>query len=756
MDDGAIVCQLRARRLAAASRGPRRGRRARCAGRGSRHVLGVAAHTSTAVGQRGFQPRPSLRPRGRIQQRGCPRSTSPGRLEGRWQRRHRLLHRGHQPARRSAPARSPAAFAISRAGSGWSPARLKAPRAPDFSASRKASATSSSQTTGSAAAIRQEAAPHQRAQLMVHAPADEDGRPQARHREVGVLALQRVEHRLHVELGAGVPEAGLARARRILRDRRRERGDHPIRRHRRGVDDAPHAASDRRAKGVAAAAHVHVVLQLPCSAFRHQEGQVHERVAPGQVLAETRIAHVGADVAQLAGDHQRRPYVDGHDLLDPAIVGEPSQDQRAQLAAATGDRDAHGRTLVHPMGDSHRTACYVSLFSGCPGALFMEGTGTRERTGAARAVDDVAGGPDRSEVGPTSLRLLAEQALSRAPAPRSSRETRGAAPRCHGKLSCMARGDRGARGAASRSRATSSRTMRSAAASPMRWARGGARRPGARAPATGSARAARPRRRFWARLRAGGRRGAVVQSLRFEAPLGWLPRNHRKSLVVDGRVGFVTGLCIAARWAGDAERGIPAWRDTGVEIAGPRSPTSRARSRASGREAGPPDPEALVRREEIAAAGDVSLRVVATEPATAGILRLDKLIAALARRTLWLTDAYFVGHAAYVQALRAAAQDGVDVRLLVPGAQRHRRRQAISRPPATARCSRRACASSSGTARCSTPRPPWRTGAGRAWARRTSTSQAGSATGSSTSRSRTPAFARPDGGDLPGGPRQFD
>ena len=35
---------------------------------------------------------------------------------------------------------------------------------------------------------------------------------------------------------------------------------------------------------------------------------------------------------------------------------------------------------------------------------------------------------------------------------------------------------------------------------------------------------------------------------------------------------------------------------------------------------------------------------------------------------LWLTDAYFVGTSAYTQALRAAAADGVDVRLLVPGA----------------------------------------------------------------------------------------
>jgi len=58
---------------------------------------------------------------------------------------------------------------------------------------------------------------------------------------------------------------------------------------------------------------------------------------------------------------------------------------------------------------------------------------------------------------------------------------------------------------------------------------------------------------------------------------------------------------------------------------------------------------------------------IATVPNTAGLYRLDQLIAAIARRSLWLTDAYFVGVTPYVQALRAAANDGVDVRLLVPG-----------------------------------------------------------------------------------------
>ena len=46
---------------------------------------------------------------------------------------------------------------------------------------------------------------------------------------------------------------------------------------------------------------------------------------------------------------------------------------------------------------------------------------------------------------------------------------------------------------------------------------------------------------------------------------------------------------------------------------------------------------------------------------------VDQLFAALARHTLWLTDAYYAGTTPYVQAVRSAAADGVDVRLLVPG-----------------------------------------------------------------------------------------
>ncbi|MFI5304815.1 MAG: phospholipase D-like domain-containing protein, partial [Nitrospiria bacterium] len=67
------------------------------------------------------------------------------------------------------------------------------------------------------------------------------------------------------------------------------------------------------------------------------------------------------------------------------------------------------------------------------------------------------------------------------------------------------------------------------------------------------------------------------------------------------------------------------------------------------------------------AEGNISLRVVASQPTRAGLYRFDQLIAGLAREYLWLTDAYFVGVTPYMQALRAAVEEGVDVRLLVPG-----------------------------------------------------------------------------------------
>lgn len=175
-------------------------------------------------------------------------------------------------------------------------------------------------------------------------------------------------------------------------------------------------------------------------------------------------------------------------------------------------------------------------------------------------------------------------------------------------------------------------------------------------------------RRLAASLRAAGAEVRCFNPPRLDSPFGWLRRDHRKMVAADGAVGCVTGLCVSARWVGDSSRGIDSWRDTGVEVRGPAvAEIERAFAEvwAETGEALPADevPEA----EDIPEAGEMAVRVVASAPSLAGLYRLDQLIAAMARKTLWLTDAYFVGTAAYVNALRAAALDGVDVRLLVPG-----------------------------------------------------------------------------------------
>jgi cardiolipin synthase len=168
------------------------------------------------------------------------------------------------------------------------------------------------------------------------------------------------------------------------------------------------------------------------------------------------------------------------------------------------------------------------------------------------------------------------------------------------------------------------------------------------------------------------RAGVEVRSFnppRIDRPFGWISRDHRKVLTIDGRLGFVSGLCVGRRWVGDPERHLEPWRDTGVVIEGPAVADVELAFAETWATAGAPLPATdLPHKESIPAAGTVMARVVASTPTTAQLYRLDQLIAAGARRSLWLTDAYFVGTTLYVQVLKSAATDGVDVRLLVPGA----------------------------------------------------------------------------------------
>lgn len=175
-------------------------------------------------------------------------------------------------------------------------------------------------------------------------------------------------------------------------------------------------------------------------------------------------------------------------------------------------------------------------------------------------------------------------------------------------------------------------------------------------------------RRFWNRLRASGAEIRCYNPPHFYSPFGWLLRDHRKMLAVDGEVGFITGLCVGRMWVGDPAKKLDPWRDTGIEVRGPAVAEIDHAFAQIWATLGESLPQDELAGDTGAAGGNTQLRIVATVPARAGLFRLDQLIAAIAKERIWLTDAYYGGATPYVRALTAAARDGVDVRLLVPNA----------------------------------------------------------------------------------------
>jgi len=172
--------------------------------------------------------------------------------------------------------------------------------------------------------------------------------------------------------------------------------------------------------------------------------------------------------------------------------------------------------------------------------------------------------------------------------------------------------------------------------------------------------------RFWQPLLQAGGEVRSYNPPRFSSPLGWISRDHRKLLVIDNDYACISGVCVSQKWLGEPKKKIPPWRDTGVSVQGPAVAELVHVFADLWSQLGTPL-RADLRQTSSIEAGTIDVRVIATQPSTAGLFRLDQLIAAMARERLWLSDAYFVGLAPYVQALAAAARDGVDVRLLVPG-----------------------------------------------------------------------------------------
>ncbi|HXG45211.1 MAG TPA: phospholipase D-like domain-containing protein [Gemmatimonadales bacterium] len=175
------------------------------------------------------------------------------------------------------------------------------------------------------------------------------------------------------------------------------------------------------------------------------------------------------------------------------------------------------------------------------------------------------------------------------------------------------------------------------------------------------------RRRYWERLRRAGIEVRCFNPPRVLKVFGNVSRDHRKLVVVDGTRAVTGGHCIGDEWAGDPVRRIPPWRDTGVLLEGPAAQALDRAFASVWSLAGPPLP-AVELAADPAPCGDASVRVIMGEPGRERAYRVLEYLAAGCRERLWITDAYLVPPPRLFQVLIETARDGVDVRLLVPGA----------------------------------------------------------------------------------------
>ena len=166
-----------------------------------------------------------------------------------------------------------------------------------------------------------------------------------------------------------------------------------------------------------------------------------------------------------------------------------------------------------------------------------------------------------------------------------------------------------------------------------------------------------------------------------KARVGWdvNERDHRKLLVVDGKVAFVGGINISSVYSSGGSMSRLAqsaaapgenmhWRDTHLRIEGPVVSDFQALFMETwGRQKG----KALANRDyfpNLNIEGDAVVQAIGSSPEDPFSLIYVTLVTAInsAEREVYLTNAYFIPDEQLLQALENAAMRGVDVRLILP------------------------------------------------------------------------------------------
>jgi cardiolipin synthase A/B len=157
----------------------------------------------------------------------------------------------------------------------------------------------------------------------------------------------------------------------------------------------------------------------------------------------------------------------------------------------------------------------------------------------------------------------------------------------------------------------------------------------------------------------------------------WAPfsRDHRKILIVDGKIAFTGSVNVAgkdtrslAEVAKEESVDIPAWRDTDVKIEGPAVADLQDLFMSTWVRQGGPVRYRKLYFPLLTEQGNDLVQVVGS---TAGFLNRKTYLMYLsaihfAERSIYLTDAYFSPDVRMIEDLCGAAKRGVDVRIILP------------------------------------------------------------------------------------------
>jgi len=168
-------------------------------------------------------------------------------------------------------------------------------------------------------------------------------------------------------------------------------------------------------------------------------------------------------------------------------------------------------------------------------------------------------------------------------------------------------------------------------------------------------------------------RDAGVRIHRYR-PLHWYElvrlnnRTHRKTLVVDGRIGFTGGVCVADAWLGHAQDGKH-WREMQFRVEGPVVAQLQASFNDNWIKITGKPLDGNHYFPALPQAGDMHAQVIMGSPANGSErMHLMYLMAiAAADKSIDIQTSYFVPDSLSTQALLAARRRGVRIRVLGPG-----------------------------------------------------------------------------------------